>query len=152
CPRQVRYLSLARIASWRTKFFCGTTVWVTPPCLAFVACTLVFLSLASPSLCLPCRPRLPCPASCASRGGSAPLLTPPRFPDDCSPVDSPHGRSVSSSASASARTFLSCLHSDRGGEFSSNLLRDFCRGEGILQTFTLPDSPQQNGIAERRIG
>ncbi|CAI7897158.1 unnamed protein product [Closterium sp. NIES-54] len=44
------------------------------------------------------------------------------------------------------------LHSVRGGEFSSNLLRDFCRGEGILQTFTLPDSPQQNGIAERRIG
>ncbi|CAI7895569.1 unnamed protein product [Closterium sp. NIES-54] len=44
------------------------------------------------------------------------------------------------------------LHSDRGGEISSNLLRDFCRGEGILQTFTLPDSPQQNGIAERHIG
>ncbi|CAI7866709.1 unnamed protein product [Closterium sp. NIES-54] len=44
------------------------------------------------------------------------------------------------------------LHSDRGGEFSSNLLRDFCRGEGILRSFTLPDSPQQNGIAERRIG
>ncbi|CAI7914568.1 unnamed protein product [Closterium sp. NIES-54] len=45
-----------------------------------------------------------------------------------------------------------CLHSDRGGEFCSDLLRDFCRGEGILQSFTLPDSPQQNGIAERRIG
>ncbi|CAI7860040.1 unnamed protein product, partial [Closterium sp. NIES-54] len=44
------------------------------------------------------------------------------------------------------------LHSDRGGEFSSSLLRDFCRGEGILQSFMLPDSPQQNGIAERRIG
>ncbi|CAI7884245.1 unnamed protein product [Closterium sp. NIES-53] len=44
------------------------------------------------------------------------------------------------------------LHSDRGGEFSSDLLRDFCRGEGILQSFTLPDSPQKNGIAERRIG
>ncbi|CAI7778874.1 unnamed protein product [Closterium sp. NIES-54] len=44
------------------------------------------------------------------------------------------------------------LHSDRGGEFSSDLLRDFCRGEGILQMFTLPDSPQQNGIAELRIG
>ncbi|CAI7788452.1 unnamed protein product [Closterium sp. NIES-54] len=43
-------------------------------------------------------------------------------------------------------------HSDRGGEFSSYLLRDFCRGEGILQSFTLSDSPQQNGIAERRIG
>ncbi|CAI7845481.1 unnamed protein product, partial [Closterium sp. NIES-54] len=38
------------------------------------------------------------------------------------------------------------------GEFSSNLLRDFCRGEGILQTFTLPASPQQNGISEHRIG
>ncbi|CAI7933193.1 unnamed protein product, partial [Closterium sp. NIES-54] len=44
------------------------------------------------------------------------------------------------------------LHSDRGGESSSDLLRDFCRGKGILQSFTLPDSPQQNGIAERRIG
>ncbi|CAI7905371.1 unnamed protein product [Closterium sp. NIES-54] len=44
------------------------------------------------------------------------------------------------------------LHSDRCGEFSSNLLRHFCRGEGILQSFTLPDSPQQNGIAERHIG
>ncbi|CAI7872760.1 unnamed protein product [Closterium sp. NIES-53] len=44
------------------------------------------------------------------------------------------------------------LHLDRGGEFSSNLLRAFCRLEGIGQTFTLPASPQQNGIAERRIG
>ncbi|CAI7770832.1 unnamed protein product, partial [Closterium sp. NIES-54] len=44
------------------------------------------------------------------------------------------------------------LHSDRGGEFSSNLLRDFCRGEGILQSFMLLYSPQQNGIAERCIG
>ncbi|CAI5949248.1 unnamed protein product [Closterium sp. NIES-64] len=44
------------------------------------------------------------------------------------------------------------LHSDRGGEFSSDLLRAFCQGEGILQSFTLPGSPQQNGVAERRIG
>ncbi|CAI7770012.1 unnamed protein product, partial [Closterium sp. NIES-53] len=43
------------------------------------------------------------------------------------------------------------LHSDRGGEFSSHLLRDFCHGEGILQSFTLPDFPQQNRIAESRI-
>ncbi|CAI7884567.1 unnamed protein product [Closterium sp. NIES-53] len=42
------------------------------------------------------------------------------------------------------------LHSDSGGEFSFDLLRDFCHGEGILQSFTLPDSPQQNGIDERR--
>ncbi|CAI7929584.1 unnamed protein product [Closterium sp. NIES-54] len=44
------------------------------------------------------------------------------------------------------------LHSDRGGEFSSDLLQDFCRGEGILKSFTLPASPQKNGIAKHRIG
>ncbi|CAI7821693.1 unnamed protein product, partial [Closterium sp. NIES-53] len=44
------------------------------------------------------------------------------------------------------------LHSDRGGEFSSNLLRDFYHGEGILQSFALLYSPQKNGIAERHIG
>ncbi|CAI7804426.1 unnamed protein product [Closterium sp. NIES-53] len=44
------------------------------------------------------------------------------------------------------------LHSDRGGEFSSGLLGAYCRARGIRQTFTLPDSRQQNGIAERRIG
>ncbi|CAI7830359.1 unnamed protein product [Closterium sp. NIES-53] len=44
------------------------------------------------------------------------------------------------------------LHSDRGGEFSSALLGAFCRAEGIRQTFTLLASPQQNGIAEHRIG
>ncbi|CAI5987660.1 unnamed protein product [Closterium sp. NIES-65] len=44
------------------------------------------------------------------------------------------------------------LHSDNGGEFSSGLLRAYCRARGIRKTFMLPDSPQQNGIAERRIG
>ncbi|CAI7745245.1 unnamed protein product, partial [Closterium sp. NIES-53] len=44
------------------------------------------------------------------------------------------------------------LHSDRGGEFSSARLGAFCRAQSIRQTFTLPASPQQNGIAERRIG
>ncbi|CAI7747199.1 unnamed protein product [Closterium sp. NIES-53] len=44
------------------------------------------------------------------------------------------------------------LHSDRGGVFSSARLGAFCRAQGIRQTFTLPASPQQNGIAERRIG
>ncbi|CAI7933179.1 unnamed protein product [Closterium sp. NIES-54] len=43
------------------------------------------------------------------------------------------------------------LHSDIGGEFSFDLLRAIRRAEGIRQTFTLPASPQQNGIAERRI-
>ncbi|CAI7821782.1 unnamed protein product, partial [Closterium sp. NIES-54] len=44
------------------------------------------------------------------------------------------------------------LHSDRGGEFSSARLGAFCRAHGIRQTFTLPASPQKNGIAERHIG
>ncbi|CAI7923793.1 unnamed protein product [Closterium sp. NIES-53] len=49
-------------------------------------------------------------------------------------------------------TVFPLCRKDRGGEFSSNLLRAFCRVEGIHQTFTLLASPQQNGIAELRIG
>ncbi|CAI7783163.1 unnamed protein product, partial [Closterium sp. NIES-54] len=44
------------------------------------------------------------------------------------------------------------LHSDRGGEFSSDLLVAYCAEHGIEQSFTLPASPQQNGVAERCIG
>ncbi|CAI7749946.1 unnamed protein product [Closterium sp. NIES-54] len=44
------------------------------------------------------------------------------------------------------------LHSDRGGEFSSDLLAAYCAEHSIRQTFTLPASPQQNGVPERRIG
>ncbi|CAI7927115.1 unnamed protein product, partial [Closterium sp. NIES-54] len=59
--------------------------------------------------------------------------------------------SVSSSASGSVRTFLSylCTLSEM---VSSPPTSCFCRGKGILLSFTLPDFPQQNGIAERRIG
>ncbi|CAI7909100.1 unnamed protein product [Closterium sp. NIES-54] len=123
-------------------------------------------------LYLPCRPRLPRPASLASRGGSAPLLTPPPLQTLHMDVWGP-ARVVGQSRE---RYFLLVvddytryttvfplrskgqdlpvlrLHSDRGGEFSSNLLRKFCCGEGILQSFTFPESPQQSGIAERRIG
>ncbi|CAI7930401.1 unnamed protein product [Closterium sp. NIES-54] len=44
------------------------------------------------------------------------------------------------------------LHSDRGGEFSSDLLAAYCTEHGIRQNFTLPASPQQNGVNERCIG
>ncbi|CAI7865618.1 unnamed protein product [Closterium sp. NIES-54] len=37
------------------------------------------------------------------------------------------------------------VHSDRGGEFSSDLLAAYCAEHGIEQSFTLPASPQQNG-------
>ncbi|CAI7774538.1 unnamed protein product [Closterium sp. NIES-54] len=44
------------------------------------------------------------------------------------------------------------LHSEKGGKFSSAHLGAFCCAQGIRQTFTLPASPKQNGIADRRIG
>ncbi|CAI7821390.1 unnamed protein product, partial [Closterium sp. NIES-54] len=43
------------------------------------------------------------------------------------------------------------LHSDHGGEFSSTRLETFCQGRGIIQSYMLPASPQQDGVAERRI-
>ncbi|CAI7788944.1 unnamed protein product [Closterium sp. NIES-53] len=120
---------------------------------------------------LPAHPAFP--AFLASRGGSAPLLT-PRFPrrllpcrlstwtcgqgrerdfllvvDDYTryttvfPLHSkgevvdvliPWIRTVRLQLRERFRADLPVLrlHSDRGGEFSSDLLRDFCRGEGIL--------------------
>ncbi|CAI7746509.1 unnamed protein product [Closterium sp. NIES-54] len=68
------------------------------------------------------------------------------------PADPPHGLRLQLRERFGQDLPVLRLHSDRGGAFSSDLLRDFCRGEGITQSFTLPDSPQQNGIAERRIG
>ncbi|CAI7910005.1 unnamed protein product [Closterium sp. NIES-54] len=44
------------------------------------------------------------------------------------------------------------IRAAQAGSFSSARLGAFCRARGIRQTFTLPASPQQNGIAERRIG
>ena len=41
------------------------------------------------------------------------------------------------------------LHSDNGSEYKSRLFRKFCLGKKIRQSFTAPESPEQNGIAER---
>ncbi|CAI7805727.1 unnamed protein product [Closterium sp. NIES-54] len=38
------------------------------------------------------------------------------------------------------------IHSNRGGELSSTRLETFCQGRGIVQSYTLQDSPQQNGF------
>ncbi|CAI7910215.1 unnamed protein product [Closterium sp. NIES-54] len=117
-------------------------------------------------------PALACPAlpslhrGVAARRSSLLLFS----PDDCSPADSPHGhvnpsprqwtgpRALLSAVRLQLREWFRAdlpvlhLHSDRGGEFSSDLLWDFCRGEGILQSFMLLDSPKQNRIVGRRIG
>ncbi|CAI7883915.1 unnamed protein product [Closterium sp. NIES-54] len=47
---------------------------------------------------------------------------------------------------------VSCLHSDRGGNFRSGVLRGFYGEQGISHSWTLAESPQHNGVAERRIG
>ncbi|CAI7839330.1 unnamed protein product, partial [Closterium sp. NIES-53] len=112
-------------------------------------------------------PTLACPAVPALRLGVAARCSSLLISSDhFSSADSPHGR-------ADVRSVLIpwiCathhqlherfrrdlpvlrLHFDMGGEFSSGLLAEFCRDKGIVQPFTLPASPQQNGIAERRIG
>ncbi|CAI7885201.1 unnamed protein product [Closterium sp. NIES-53] len=110
----------------------------------------------------PAPPCLPCVEGwqrAAPQSSSFPLTT-------ALHADSPHGRGevpdVSIPWICTVRLQLrerfgtdlpvQCLHSGRGGEFSSDLLREFCRGEGLLKSFTLPASPQKNGIAEHRIG
>ncbi|CAI7892104.1 unnamed protein product, partial [Closterium sp. NIES-53] len=142
----------------------------------------VSLSVVSPGPSLPFLRGLPLPASPASRGGSALPLTPLSFLGQrlhCRLFTWTCGAPPASVARVTSRgkgdvtevlidwiraaglqlreNFGSDfpvlrLHSDRGGEFSSARLGAFCRAQGIRQTFTLPASPQQNGIAERRIG
>ncbi|KAL4384136.1 hypothetical protein GQ457_15G014370 [Hibiscus cannabinus] len=45
---------------------------------------------------------------------------------------------------------IKSLRSDRGGEFTSNKFNDFCKAKGIRRPLTVPRSPQQNGVAERK--
>ena len=38
---------------------------------------------------------------------------------------------------------------DRGGEYVSNELAAFCSEHGIVHHFSVPRTPEQNGVAER---
>jgi transposase InsO family protein len=42
------------------------------------------------------------------------------------------------------------LISDRGGEFTSNEFKEFCKANGIRCPLMIPRSPQQNGVVERK--
>ena len=42
------------------------------------------------------------------------------------------------------------LRSDNGGEYTSTKFNDFCKEAGIKREFTVPYSPQQNGVAKRK--
>ncbi|TYK22149.1 Retrovirus-related Pol polyprotein from transposon TNT 1-94 [Cucumis melo var. makuwa] len=46
--------------------------------------------------------------------------------------------------------YIKALRSDRGGEFTSNEFKTFCVENGIRRTMTVPFTPQQNGVVERK--
>ena len=41
------------------------------------------------------------------------------------------------------------MKSDNGGEYTGKQLKNWCRDNDIVQHFTCPDTPEQNGVAER---
>ena len=41
------------------------------------------------------------------------------------------------------------LRTDNGGEYTSEQFLQFCRAEGTTHHFTVPGTPQQNGVSER---
>ena len=42
------------------------------------------------------------------------------------------------------------LRSDNGGEYTSEEFDEYCRQEGIRRKLTVPYTPEQNGVAERK--
>ncbi|KAE8669377.1 putative LRR receptor-like serine/threonine-protein kinase [Hibiscus syriacus] len=44
---------------------------------------------------------------------------------------------------------IKCFRTDNGGEYTSEEFDDFCRKECIKRQFTVANTPQQNGVAER---
>ncbi|CAI7888351.1 unnamed protein product [Closterium sp. NIES-53] len=115
---------------------------VAPPCSCRLLSHQTLLShhrLGHPSL-----PRL-CGVHSRLLVSGLPRSLPPLPPSPAPPclpcVEGQQRAAPHSSSFPSTATPLQTLQMD-----------DFCRGEGILQPPTLPDSPQQNGIAERRIG
>ena len=45
---------------------------------------------------------------------------------------------------------IKVLRSDNGGEYTSKDFDEYCRQEGIKRQLTVPYTPQQNGVAERK--
>lgn len=45
---------------------------------------------------------------------------------------------------------ITCLRTDRGGEFNSNEFVEFCKAQGTSRQLTAAYTPQQNGVAERK--
>ena len=45
---------------------------------------------------------------------------------------------------------ISRIRSDNGTEFKNVRMEEYCDERGILQEFSAPYTPQQNGVAERK--
>lgn len=45
---------------------------------------------------------------------------------------------------------IKILRSNKGGEYISGAFIKYCKQNGIMQQFTIPHTPQQNGVAERK--
>ncbi|CAI7865783.1 unnamed protein product [Closterium sp. NIES-53] len=136
----------------------------SPPCLRGMHSPFLVSGLPESLPPLPPSPPLPCLPCVEGRQRAAPHSS--LFPQTSAPLKTLH-MDVWGPACASGqgreRYFLLVVDDylryttvfplrSNGGEFSSDLLRDFCRGEGITQSCRLPTSPQQNGIAECHIG
>jgi len=46
--------------------------------------------------------------------------------------------------------YIKILRSNHGREYKSRFFNQYCKIHGILQQFTVPHTPQQNGIVERK--
>ncbi|CAI7753339.1 unnamed protein product, partial [Closterium sp. NIES-54] len=102
---------------------------------------------------LPPSPALPCIPCVEGRQRAAPHSS--SFPPTEAPLQTLHldvWGPACVRGQGLERYFLLVVDDYTGGEFSSDLLAAFCAEHSICQTFTLLASPQQNGVAERRIG
>jgi transposase InsO family protein len=45
---------------------------------------------------------------------------------------------------------LKAVRSDKGGNFMSRDFKEFCDEHGIKREYTIPRTPQQNGVVERQ--
>ncbi|CAI7778607.1 unnamed protein product, partial [Closterium sp. NIES-54] len=103
----------------------GSTLPATPLWHALPSSCLWSTQVSASPTALAC-PALPSLRRWVAERRSSLLLV---SPDDCSPTDSPHGLRLQLREKFHVDLPILRLHSDRGGEFSSDLLRDFCHGE-----------------------
>ena len=61
-----------------------------------------------------------------------------------------HFKSFKNLAESESDEKVKCLRTDRGGEFNSAEFKIYYEGNGIRRHFTLPYSPQRNGVVERK--